>query len=261
MTKNIEPIDTLHFTPIKPRSVSEQVFEQLRDLIFRGKLKPGEKIPPERELAAAFGVSRPSVKAAISKLVNMGIVVQRQGQGTTVRSTESRYLENPLREVLEGESVSIVDLLEVRSGLEVNAVGLAAERATNEDVQALEQCLQDMLSKVEKGQMGSEEDVAFHMCIAFATKNSAQIYMMKNFYDLLFHGIRESRIYLYEAGNLGTMNQQHAEILQAIRNRNPGEAQKCMENHIRFVMRACQNSIHAHQQENGSTEKAVLESF
>lgn len=247
MTKNIiDQMETLEFKPIKPQSVSDQIFEQLRDMIFRGKLKPGEKIPPERELAAAFGVSRPSVKAAISKLVNMGVVIQKQGQGTTVRSTESRYLENPLREVLEGESISIFDLLEVRSGLEVNAVGLAAIRATNEDVQALDKCLQDMLSKVKKGQMGSEEDVAFHMGIAFATKNSAQIYMMKNFYDLLFHGIRESRIYLYEAGNLSVMNQQHAEILQAIRNRDSAEAQSCMENHIQFVMKACQNSTPRH---------------
>ncbi len=228
------------FKPIKPMSVSDQIFEQLRDLIFRGKLKAGEKLPPERDLAESFGVSRPSVKAAINKLVNQGLVVQRQGQGTSVRSMESRYQENPLRKVLEGEEVSIADLLEVRLGLEVQAVGLAARRATSEDIQALEMCLQDMLSKVDEGQMGSEDDVAFHMSIAFATKNSAQIYLMKNFYELLFHGISESRIYLYEAGNLGTMNQQHQEILQAIRDKDPKQAQSCMVQHIRFVMRACQ---------------------
>jgi GntR family transcriptional regulator, transcriptional repressor for pyruvate dehydrogenase complex len=246
LIKNNKPMKSYDFKPIKPRSVSEQIFEQLRDLIFRGNLKPGDKLPTERELAAVFEVSRPSVKAAIGKLVNMGIVVQRQGQGTTVRSTESQYLENPLREVLEGEEVSIFDLLEVRAGLEVNAVGLAAARATLEDIQILENCLQDMLSKVDKGQMGSEEDVAFHMCIAFATKNSAQVYLMKNFYDLLFQGIRKSRIYLYEAGNLSTINQQHSEILQAIRNRDSSKAQESMEKHIRFVMETCKNSICDH---------------
>lgn len=226
--------------PIKPKSIAEQIFEQLRDFIFRGKLKPGEKLPPERELAESFGVSRPSVKSAINKLINLGLVVQRQGQGTFVRSLESRYLENPLREVLEGEEVSLYDLLEVRLGLEVQAVGLAAKRATEEDIQALEMCVQDMLSKVDEGQVGSEEDVAFHMSIAFATRNSAQIYLMKNFYDLLFHGIRESRFYLQEAGNLSTMGQQHSEILQAVRDKDPGQAQTCMERHIRFVMDFCQ---------------------
>ena len=83
------------------------------------------------------------------------------------------------------------------------------------------------------------------MGIAFATGNSAQIYLMKNFYELLFHGIRESRVYLYEAENLATMNQQHAEILEAIRNRQPAEAQICIERHIRFVMDAYKQSAGA----------------
>jgi len=229
-----------YFKPIKPKSISDQIFEQLRDLIFRGKLSPGEKLPPERELANSFGVSRPSVKSAINKLINLGLVVQRQGQGTFVRSLESRYLENPLREVLEGEEVSIIDLLEVRLGLEVQSVGLAARRATVEDIQALETCVSDMLSKVDKGHVGSDEDVAFHMTIAFATKNSAQVYLMKNFYDLLFHGISESRFYLYEAGNLPAMGQQHSEILKSIRNKDPVAAQRCMETHINFVMDFCE---------------------
>ncbi|MBS3779008.1 MAG: FadR family transcriptional regulator, partial [Desulfovermiculus sp.] len=194
----------------------------------------------ERDLAESFGVSRPSVKFAINKLINLGLVVQRQGQGTYVRSLESRYLENPLRGVLEGEEVSLSDLLEVRLGLEVQAVGLAAQRATEEDIRTLQTCVQDMLSKVAEGHVGSEEDVAFHMSIAFATKNSAQIYLMKNFYELLFHGIKESRFYLQEAGNLSTMGQQHSEILQAIINKDPGQAQDCMERHIRFVMNFCQ---------------------
>ncbi len=240
---NMEP---QYFKPIKRIKVSDEIFEQLRDLIFKGRLKPGEKISPERELATAFGASRPSVKAAINKLVNSGLVVQRQGQGTFVTSLESRYRKNPLREVLKGEETTITDLLEVRLGLEVQAVGLAATRATSEDIRTLEMCLKDMLAKVEKGQMGSEEDVAFHMGIAFATRNSAQVYLMKSFYELLFHGINESRIYLYEAGNLAIMNQQHAEILDAIRKRQPAAAQACMEGHIRFVMDACQNSINHH---------------
>jgi GntR family transcriptional repressor for pyruvate dehydrogenase complex len=231
-----------HFKPIRQKRISDQVYEQLRDLIFRGKLKPGDKLPPERELAVSFGVSRPSVKAAINKLVAMGLVVQRQGHGTSVRSVDARYLKNPLRKVLEGEEVSIFDLLEVRLGLEVQAVGLAALRATEEDIRALETSLQDMLSLVDEGQ-GSEEDVSFHMSIAFATKNSAQVYLMRSFYEFLFHGISESRIYLYAAGNLKTINSQHREILEAIREKDPPRAKACMERHIRFVMETCRNSM------------------
>ena len=74
--------------PIKVKRVSDQAYEQIRDLIFRGQLKPGEQIMPERELAQALGVSRPTVREAIKQLVTMGLLEHRQGQGTFVRSIQ-----------------------------------------------------------------------------------------------------------------------------------------------------------------------------
>ena len=82
--------------PIKPKRISDQVFDQLRELIFRGEFKTGEKILTERELAEAFGVSRTSVRDAINKLVVMGLLEQRQGQGTFVRSPESTHWDTDL---------------------------------------------------------------------------------------------------------------------------------------------------------------------
>ena len=76
--------------PIKPQRVSDQVFEQIRDLVFRGQLKPGEQLMPERDLAQALGVSRPTVREAIHKLVAMGLLEHRQGQGTFVRSAAAQ---------------------------------------------------------------------------------------------------------------------------------------------------------------------------
>jgi GntR family transcriptional repressor for pyruvate dehydrogenase complex len=225
--------------PIKPKRLSDQIFEQLRDSIYRGQLKPGEKLPPERELAAAFHVSRPSLKAAMDKLIHVGLIEQRQGQGTFVRSREARYDQNPLRTVLEGEEVTLVDLLEVRLGLEVQAASMAARRATGKDVHALEMCVQDMLSRVSEGEVGSEEDVAFHMTVAYATKNPAQIYLMRSFYELLFQGIKESRFYLSEAGNLEQMGQQHFQILQGIKEHDSEKAQEMMREHICFVIDFC----------------------
>ena len=230
----------MYIKPVRPKNVSDQVYEQLRDLIFRGKLTPGKKLPPERELAEAFGISRPSVKTAINKLVNQGLVTQHQGRGTFVCSLETRYLDNPLRQVLEGEDVRLFDLLEVRLGLETQTVGLAARRADAGDIRALEASLDEMLAKVDKGEVGSQEDVAFHMNIAYATKNLAQVYLMKNFYDLLFYGISKSRFFLYEAGNLPTIGRQHEAILQAIRDRDPDAAQNAMAMHIRYVMDFCE---------------------
>jgi GntR family transcriptional regulator, transcriptional repressor for pyruvate dehydrogenase complex len=233
-------MENVYIKPIRPKNVSDQVYEQLRDLIFRGEFPPGKKLPPERELAEAFGISRPSIKTAINRLVNQGLVTQKQGRGTFVLSMASRYMENPLRQVLEGEEVSLYDLLEVRLGLETQTVGLAAKRADANDIRALETSLDEMLAKVDKGEVGSQEDVSFHMNIAYATKNLAQIYLMKNFYDLLFYGINKSRFFLYEAGNLPTIGRQHKEILQAIRDRDPVSAQNAMDQHIRYVMDFCE---------------------
>jgi GntR family transcriptional repressor for pyruvate dehydrogenase complex len=145
---------------------------------------------------------------------------------------------------MEGEEVSLVDLLEVRLGLEVQSVAMAATRATDKDISAMEMCVQDMLSRVDEGEVGSEEDVAFHMAIAYATKNSAQIYLMRNFYELLFHAINESRFYLSEAGNLSRMGQQHSEILQCIKGRDPESAQEKMKDHINYVIRFCEQKLY-----------------
>ena len=87
---------TIQLKPIKARRVSDQAYEQIRDLVFRGQLKPGDQIMPERELAQALGVSRPTVREAIKKLVTMGLLEHRQGQGTFVSSTDSQREHNPL---------------------------------------------------------------------------------------------------------------------------------------------------------------------
>ncbi len=85
--------------PIKPKRISDQVFEQLRELIYKGEFKPGAQIPPERDLAFSMEVSRTSVRNAINKLVTMGLLEHRQGQGTFVSSPETRE-GNPLAAVM-----------------------------------------------------------------------------------------------------------------------------------------------------------------
>ena len=189
---------TILLKPIKAKRVSDQAYEQIRDLIFRGQLKPGDQIMPERELAQALGVSRPTVREAIKKLVTMGLLEHRQGQGTFVRSIDSQREHNPLAAVIEGHDASLEELLEVRMGLEGQSVILAAQRATAEDIQVLEKALEAMLAENAAGRLGIEEDVSFHMAIAFASKNPVQVYIMKNFYDLLHFGIRENLQALWE---------------------------------------------------------------
>ena len=221
--------------PIKPKRISDQVFDQLRELIFRGEFKAGEKILTERELAEAFGVSRTSVRDAINKLVVMGLLDQKQGQGTFVRSPESKE-KSILATMVESQDASISDLLEVRMGLECNAAAMAATRAVEKDFQFMEKSIEEMQKEVQSGRLGTEADASFHMAIAYATNNPLQVFIMKNFYDFLFTGIQANLKGLYQnPGNIDIILEQHKAIYQAIKKRNPESAYKAMKKHIDFV--------------------------
>jgi len=221
---------------IKPKRMSDQVFEQLKDLIFRGHLKPGERLMTERELAQHLGVSRPTVREAINKLVAVHLLDHRQGQGTFVNPPTTSADKNPLAAVLNGQDASLMDLLEVRLGLECNAVALAARRATEDDIREIEKNVEDMAAAIKEGNLGSDADISFHMAIAYATKNVVQIHIMKSLYDLLFYGIQENLQHLYtEPINLDKVLQQHTDILNAIRQHDPDEAYTAMKRHITFV--------------------------
>ncbi len=226
----------LPLKPIKPKRISDQVFDQLKELIFRGEMKPGEKIMPERELSDALGVSRTSVRDAISKLVVMGLLEQRQGQGTFIRSMDS-IQNNPLAAAMDAQDATLEDLLEVRMGLECNAAALAAQRAVESDLHFLERSIADMHKEVASGELGTEADVSFHMAISYATKNPVQVDIMKSFYDFLFIGIKENLSHLYkEPGNIDKIVEQHKEIFAAIRNHDTEQASVSMKRHIDFVL-------------------------
>ena len=93
------------FKPVQPKKISDQVFEQLRDMIFRGSAQAPGPAPPERDLAQQMGVSRPTVRNAVGRLVSLGLVEQRQGQGTFVANHHDGGERNPLGLMIEGQSV------------------------------------------------------------------------------------------------------------------------------------------------------------
>jgi len=226
----------LTLKPIKPKRISDQVFDQLKELIFRGEMKPGKQIMPERELALAMEVSRTTVRDAISKLVVMGFLKQKQGQGTFVRSRDS-IENNPFAAAMAVEQAGLEELLEVRMGLECHAAALAAQRADEKDIRFLEKSVGDMKVEVDSGRLGTEADVAFHMALSCATKNPVQIHLMKNFFDFLFVGIKENLKHLYEnPANIDQIIAQHAQICRAVKNHNEKEAFAAMQDHIAYVL-------------------------
>lgn len=222
--------------PVKPKRISDQVFDQIRELIFRGTLKPGEKLLNERRLAERMNVSRTTIRDSVHRLVAAGLIEQKQGQGTFVKSLASGK-DSPLGEAMKSQNASINDLLEVRMGLECNAAAIAAKRADESDINAIEQTLLEMKNEVDSGRLGTEADTSFHMGIAYATKNTLHVYIMRNFYDYLFEGIKESLVSLYEdPENIKRIYTQHKTILDHIRARDPSGALSAMNEHINFVL-------------------------
>jgi GntR family transcriptional repressor for pyruvate dehydrogenase complex len=231
----------IRLTPIRPKRISDQVFDQLRELIFRGDLKPGQQIMTERELADAFGVSRNSIREAINKLVALRFLEQRQGQGTFVRSLDEA-VQIPLATVMETQDASLIDLLEMRMGIECTSASLAAQRAEATDLEAMGKALAEMKADTATGGLGTEGDLTFHLAIASATKNPLQTYIMKNVVDYLHVGIRENLLHLYEdPENVVEILRQHEAIYQAIRGGDTDAAFKTMQNHIDFVIRFFKN--------------------
>jgi GntR family transcriptional repressor for pyruvate dehydrogenase complex len=233
----------IRLKPISPKRISDQVFDQLRDLIFRGDYKPGHKIMTERELAEALNVSRNSVREAINKLVTLRFLEQRQGQGTFVRSMDDA-VKIPLATVMETRDASLIDLLEMRMGIECTSASLAARRNTAGDLEAIEKAIGEMERDTRSGGLGTEGDLTFHMAIASATKNPLQIYIMKNVSDFLHVGIRENLLHLYEdPNNIVEILRQHKAIYQAIRSGSAEAAFTTMQNHIKYVIRFFRNRL------------------
>lgn len=224
------------YLPVKQKHVSTLVFEQLRDNIFRGQLRPGEQLPPERELASTMQVSRTSVRNALTQLITMGFLETRQGKGTSVVDRRGAGANNPFANIISSGRSSIDELLEYRIGLGTHGVTLAAERATESDIKFLESVMEGSGKSGSNVQAETEADIAFHMGIAYATHNSVYVDLTKQFYEYMFYRLTELHGFLYEIkANLDQIEQQHAAILAGIKAHNPDAARTSMLLHIQFL--------------------------
>ena len=226
------------FEPVRPRRASDQIFERIRDRIFRGQLMPGQRVPGERQLATQFGVSRPTIREAVHKLLDRGLIEHRRGVGSFVRQVDPDKESSPFFQFLGEPEPSLKDLIEVRLYLECSGIRHAAERATQEDISLLEDNVRRMAALKEKGDPGIDEDTRFHMNIAFATHNSVHIYLMRNFHDLLQILMKELMGEWYALEGYDELAlQQHRQMLDAIRRRDADKAEKVMHEQISTLLK------------------------
>jgi GntR family transcriptional repressor for pyruvate dehydrogenase complex len=230
-------VNALTYRQIRRKKIYEEVAEQLKGMMERGELKPGDKLASVRELAEAFDVGRSAVREALSALRAMGLLEMRQGEGTYVRSFDVHSLSRPIASALLMSKEQIMDLLEVRKVLEVGSAGICAERRDASDLQEMEAALAEMEVVLGQEELGEKADVQFHFAIARGTKNQILMDMMNTISDTMRQTMRESRrIWLYaEEATAERLLREHQMIYAAIRDQNGTLAQQRMLAHLMQV--------------------------
>jgi GntR family transcriptional regulator, transcriptional repressor for pyruvate dehydrogenase complex len=228
---------TIVFEPIRPKKISEEIVEQIKMLISRGELKPGDRIPSERELALMLGVSRPSVREAIMVLDAMGFLEARQGGGTYVRTLTDKSIADPLAKLVEKKDPAMLRALaEVRMGLESWSAYLAAQRAEESEIEEMRRLYVVMEKQAARGGWDSEVDAEFHYVITAASHNSLQMHVLDSIHSLFHTTIQVALMEFYrQEGHVEKLLTQHREIMEAIADHDPERARQKMMIHLAMV--------------------------
>lgn len=215
--------------PVPRLRLYEELVARLQGYIEQAGLEPGDRFPPERELAARLGVSRATLKQAIVVLEVQGILEVRQGDGTYLRQPEG--LREPLTRLIERRQL-LPEVMEAREALECKLAQLAAQRRTDEELQAIDQALAHMEEDILSGGIGAEGDREFHGAVTRAGKNTLLAKLMES----LAHEIHETRVEsLSEPGRPPRSLAGHRRIAEAIREGNPRAARRAMYDHLKVV--------------------------
>lgn len=223
---------------IRSPKLSDAIVRQLESLILEGTLTPGERLPPERELAQRLEVSRPSLREALQKLHAMGLVAMRQGGGTFVAPVLSPTFTDPLLRLFQRHPETAYDLLEFRQALEGIAAYYAAGRVTAADREILERRLADMEAAHRRGDPleEAEADAELHLAVAEAAHNVVLLHIMRGLFDLLRRGIVSSRERLYAREGVGdVLLQQHRALGEAVCAGDAEAARRAAHAHLVFV--------------------------
>lgn len=218
--------------------ISDAVASTLERRILEGSLKPGDRLPAERELALELGVSRPSLREAIQKLASKGMLQSRQGGGTFVTAALEKSFLDPWQEMMGSYPNLREDMLEFRRMIEGQAAEWAAERATDADLLRLEQAFATLQASFQGDdtEKRSDADIAFHQAIGDASHNVLIGHLSSALLRLMHDNIRLNlgELKMVPAASRLLMNQ-HAAIQSAITERKPQAARAAAETHIDFV--------------------------
>lgn len=219
------------------RALSEKIISQISDALISGELEGGERLPPERDLAEQFGVSRTVVRDAVKVLSGRGILQVKRGAGIFVATSEESTVGRlgELAGVLPLKSAGLQDLFDVRKTLEAEAAEWAAQRRSSHHIERLTGIVEDAYQHQEDLDVLSERDAQFHVAIAEASQNLVLVRVMLMLLDLLERSRRES---LSISGRAKLSLDQHERILREIESRSPETARQAMLEHLASVEEA-----------------------
>lgn len=217
----------------KPHRTYQEVLKQINNLIVDGKLRPGDRLMGEREMAVELGVSRTTLREALRTMEFLGWVEIKPGDGTFIRDVHLNEVISPLALALSVEPTRIEELWETRITLEVECAGLAALRASEEDLQRISQALRDMKSSLHDLDSYAKADMRFHFMVTQASQNSMMNRLLQTFVVHIFELIKKAGPlrFSHDIGGLSTI-QEHISIYEAIASHEATQARTLMRKHL-----------------------------
>jgi GntR family transcriptional repressor for pyruvate dehydrogenase complex len=219
----------------------EQIVDQVEGRILSGELKPGDKLPPERELAKQFGVSRTAVREAIKALSQKGLIAVYPGRGTFVIDSTSLAVRDSIDMLIKiGRMDGITALVEVREILEPGIAALAATRATSDQIATMQEAVDTMENAMGDPHTFVEADLDFHLALAQATNNALIPALLDSLADLLReHRMRAATV----EGALERGQPYHKQIIEAVKNRDEVAARETMRSHLKQIRSDVERAI------------------
>ncbi|PKP70530.1 MAG: GntR family transcriptional regulator [Alphaproteobacteria bacterium HGW-Alphaproteobacteria-4] len=226
------------FQKIESEKLSQAVVRQIEGLILQGVLRPGERLPSERELSERLGVSRPSLREAVAELQTAGLLTTRAGAGIFVADVLNAAFSPALIRLFASHEQAVFDYLSFRRDME----GLAAERAarlgSDTDLRVIGAIFARMEAAHQKRNPTDEAalDAEFHMAIVEASHNVIMLHMMRAMFGLLREGVFYNRSVMFrQRSTREALLDQHRAINAALQARNPAAARAAIESHLSFV--------------------------
>ena len=221
-------------------SLVEQVYNQLLEMIIRKELKPGDRLPSEMALCDQMGVSRNTLRAALNKLDALGFTVSRQGGGTYVKEVDSDVYLNFFVPALLTHNVDLLEVMQFRKGIEVEAARLAAANATDEDIEELRELLERCKGNLKVMDRFARSNTDFHTAVAKASHNMMFKKMMEIIRMMI---LPEMQNFLVAQGEDVDSTFYHEMVLRCIIEKKPEEASFFMERHLTLVIKRVEEYV------------------